>query len=265
MHGAPFHQDCPRLWLVAGTGEGPALAAQLLARGWQLTVSVVSEPAALAYGAHPALTLRIGALGAEAGVEAELAAAAALGRPYAVVVDATHPFARQVSAQLAAVCRRRRQRLLRLPRPLLAGPATLLDTLDDLRHQPLAGQRLLLAIGARQLAAAVAGSPGALHHARLLPNAAALQLAMQAGLAADRVAALRPGAALAVERALVRRWRISAVLARQSGGITEGLWRDICAAEGVALLLLRRPPEPAGVESLDQRALLAALEPDCPH
>ena len=259
MHRPDIHQDCRRLWLVAGTGEGPALAEQLLALGWQVTVSVVGAPAARAYRPHPELTLRVGALGGEAAVEAELAAAVASGRPYAVVVDASHPFACQVSRQLVAGCARAGQRLLRLERPTLEGPATLLPALEDLRAVPLAGQRLLLAIGARQLAAAVACSPGALHHARLLPSASALQLAMAAGLRAERVACLRPGPALEVERALVRRWRITTVLARQSGGPTEQLWRRICGAGRLQLLLLARPPEPDGVEALDAPDLLATL------
>ena len=260
-------QDCRRLWLVAGTGEGPALAEQLLALGWQLTVSVVSAPAAQAYRPHPELTLQVGALGGEAAVEAKLAAAAVSGSPYAVVVDASHPFASLVSRQLVAGCARQRQRLLRLVRPTLEGPATLLPALEDLRAVPLAGQRLLLAIGARQLAAAVSLSPGACHHARLLPSASSLQQAMAAGLGAERVACLRPGSALEVERALVRRWRITTVLARQSGGPTEQLWHRICRSEGLSLLLLRRPQDPAGVESLEAAALLATLAawmPPCP-
>ena len=264
MHRPDMHQDCRhqsgrRLWLVAGTGEGPELAERLLTLGWQLTVSVVSAPAALAYRPHPELTLRVGALGGEAAVEAELTAAASSGRPYAAVVDASHPFACQVSRQLMAGCARQRQRLLRLQRPTLEGPATLLPALETLRAVPLAGQRLLLAIGARQLAAAVSLSPGALHHARLLPSVSSLQQAMAAGLTAERVACLRPGSALAVERALVRRWRINTVLARQSGGSTEQLWRRICCSEGLNLLLLCRPQEPAGLESLDAAALLATL------
>ncbi|MBD2422028.1 precorrin-6A/cobalt-precorrin-6A reductase [Cyanobium sp. FACHB-13342] len=260
MHRPEMHQDCPRLWLVSGTGEGPELAAQLLQRGWQLTVSVVSPSAAQAYRSHPGLAIHVGALGDEAGVEAELARAAAAGRPYGVVVDASHPFARQVSHQLAAVCRRRGQRLLRLQRPIPEGPATLLPELKELRGLPLQGESLLLAIGARQLGQAVACSPGARHHARLLPRAHALQQAMAAGLSPERVACLRPGAGLAVEGALLRRWRIGTVLARQSGGATERLWRHLCSREGLRLILLARPPEPEGSELLAQGALLEVLD-----
>ena len=254
-----MHQASPRLWLIGGTGEGPELAERLLQRGWQLTVSLVSAPAALAYRSHPGLTLRVGAIDGEQGVRAELAAAEAVGRPYAVVVDASHPFACLVSRQLAAACAQRGQRLIRLLRPPLTGAATILPSLEDLRSQSLQGQSLLLAIGARQLNVALACSPGAHHYARLLPSPSALQQAMAAGLAADQVACLRPGSGLEVERALLRRWRINKVLARQSGGPTELLWRQLCASPGLQLLLIGRPAEPAGVEALSQEDLLGAL------
>ena len=254
-----MHQASPRLWLIGGTGEGPVLAERLLQRGWQLTVSLVGAPAALAYRPHPELTLRVGAIDGEQGVGAELAAAEAIGRPYAVVVDASHPFACVVSRQLAAVCKERRQRLIRLLRPSLPGAATILSGLEDLRSRSLQGHRLLLAIGARQLSLALACSPGAQHFARLLPSPRSLQLAMAAGLAADQVACLRPGSQLEVERSLIRRWQITTVLARQSGGVTEQLWQQLCAGTGPQLLLIGRPAEPAGVEALGQGELLEAL------
>jgi precorrin-6A/cobalt-precorrin-6A reductase len=83
---------------------------------------------------------------------------------------------------------------------------------------------------------------------------------MAAGLAPERVACLRPGSGEAVEWALVRRWRIGTVLARQSGGSTERLWRHVCSREGLRLLLLARPPEPEGSELLSQGALLETLD-----
>lgn len=259
MHRPEIHQTSPRLWLIGGTGEGPVLAEQLLQRGWHLTVSVVGATAALAYRPHLGLTIRVGAIDGEQGVWAELAAAESVGWPYALVVDASHPFACLVSRQLAAVCKQRSQRLIRLLRPPLPGSATILPSLKQLSNHALQGHCLLLAIGARQLKQALACSPGALHFARLLPSPRALQLAMAAGLAADQVACLRPGSKLEVERALIRRWRITTVLARQSGGVTEQLWRQLCAGTGPQLLLIGRPAEPAGVAALNQTDLLRAL------
>lgn len=263
MHD-PAGRQRLRLWLIAGTGEGPRLASQLLERGWRLEVSVVSEAASLAYRAHRRQHLLVGALAGSEAIRQRLAAAALEGQPYAAVVDASHPFASQISHQLTAALQQKAQPLLlRLVRPLLSSPADrLLVNLKALAHHRLAGQRLLLAIGARQLAEAVALSPGALHHARLLPNPEALQRAMAAGIAPQRLAPLRPGGSgeAALLAALLRRWRIDAILCRQSGGITETLWRQLAASQGCELLLLQRPTDPAGMTGLAEAELLAQLE-----
>lgn len=261
------HRPGSRLWLVAGTGEGPPLAEALLARGWRLRLSVVTAAATRAYPPHPHLQVGVGALGAASGdsphaaVERELAQAEAMGDPFGWVVDASHPFARRISAALAGACAARRQPLLRLQRPLLPlGRALLLEDLEDLppHHRP--GEHLLLALGARRLAEAIAASPGARHHARVLPSVAGLQQALAAGLEPGRLACLRPGrGAAAIEAALCRRWQIDTVLCRQSGGSSEAGWHRHCEALHLRLLLLRRPPEPPGVEALEGEALLARI------
>lgn len=273
MHD-PSGRQRLRLWLIAGTGEGPRLASQLLERGWRLEVSVVSEAASLAYPAHRRQRLLVGALAGSEAIRQQLAAAALEGQPYAAVVDASHPFASQISHQLAAALQQQiadrpsgpqpaQPLLLRLVRPLLSSPADrLLVNLKALAHHRLTGTRLLLAIGARQLAEAVALSPGALHHARLLANPEALQRAMAAGIAPQRLAPLRPGGSgeAALLAALLSRWRIDAILCRQSGGITETLWRQLAASQGCELLLLQRPTDPAGMTGLAEAELLAKLE-----
>ena len=260
MHARPPLHPWNRLWLLSGTGEGPPLATALLARGWRLRVWVVSSAAARSYPAAPALELAVGPIGGPQAVAEALAQAEALGERPAWVVDATHPFARRISADLASACQLRGQPLLRLLRPLLpCGGATLLDDLHALSTIPLAGRSLLLAIGARHLATAMAHSPGSRHHARILPSSSALAQAMAAGLAAERVACLHPSKGGAIERALCRRWGIEAVLCRRSGGITEHLWHTLSADCGLPLLLLERPLEPAGLECHGLESLLDRL------
>lgn len=254
----------PRLWLIAGTGEGPLLAQQLLQRGWRLRVSVVTEAATRAYGSHPDLELVVGPLGDAGGggsvaaVERELRRARAMADPYPWLVDATHPFACRISAALASACAAQEQPLLRLQRPLLPlGRAQLLEDLEDLPVHSRPGERLLLAIGARRLAEAVRLCPAARHHARVLPSPQALRQALAAGLSSDRLACLRPSAVSEpIEAALCRLWRIDTVLCRQSGGEGEGRWHRISEAQGLRLLLLRRPPEPPGVCGLALPELL---------
>jgi precorrin-6A/cobalt-precorrin-6A reductase len=251
MHTGPGdHHPAGRLWLFSGTGDGPPLARAVLEQGWQLRVSVVTAEAARAYPAHPRLELQVGALGGSEPLRRTLEVARQQGRPFRAVMDAAHPFAQAIHRQLERACGQAAVPLLRLLRPATAGleppdGVHVLERLADLTAAGLAGRRLLLAIGARQLAEAVAATPGALHHARVLPRPAALQQALRAGLAPERLACLHPLAlADSVESALVRRWRIEAIVARQSGPPTEPLWRRVAAGQGCRLLLLRQPPPP---------------------
>ena len=250
--------DEQRIWLLSGTGEGPPLAAELLRRGWQLKVSVVSSTAARAYPAHPALELKVGALGDEAAVQTALAQ-----WPCRWVVDAAHPFARSIHPAVAKACQALGRPLLRLQRPLLdSSQATVLRQLDELSKLPLEQDSLLLALGARQLAMALSHSRASEHAVRLLPSASALGQALQLGLPAERIACLRPqtnsSVEGSVEAGLCRRWGITAVLARQSGGPPEQQWHQICQAMGIKLLLLARP-ESSDPQGLEIEPLLARL------
>jgi precorrin-6A/cobalt-precorrin-6A reductase len=188
------------------------------------------------------------------------------------VVDATHPFASTIHQQLQSGCGQAGVPLLRLVRDGAEGPAPpglrLLEGVESLADEDLAGSRLLLAIGARELPRAVEATPGALHHARLLPRPAALQQALAAGLVPERVACLQPlsldpvdgsGFEGSVEAALVRRWRIEWIVARQSGPPTETLWRRVAALQGCQLLLLRQPPPAAQLRCCTRAQLLELL------
>ncbi len=268
MQRGESHQ--PAVWLVAGTGEGPPLAAALLARGWWVQVSVVSPDALRAYVPHPRLALRVGALAGEPAITDELERAVHQGRPFRWVVDASHPFAVQISAALASSCRRLGQPLLRLRRPAAPPqPGERLELLagaEALERLALGNERLLLAIGARHLSELSARSGAGVCFARVLPTPQALRQARAAGLRDEHLACHRPGsgpgiAGFALERALLRHWRITAVLCRQSGGSTELGWRSLCREAGLRLLLLARPAEPEGVMGLPAGPLLEKLGP----
>lgn len=261
-----MHQG-QRLWLLAGTGEGPLLAERMLQRGWRVRVSVVTAAAAAAYRSleasslGQALELAVGALAGSAAITAALEQARSHGDPFAALIDATHPFARLISHDLATVCTNGGVPLLRLGRALQQpGNATVVPDLAGLQGCALAGRSVLLAVGARQLAAAVTCSPGARHHARVLPAPAALQQALVAGLDPARLAALRPSRDFAIETALVRRWAIHAIVCRQSGGPIEAGWRLVSQRCGCQLVLLARPAEPHAVVPLSEAALLARLD-----
>jgi len=146
----------------------------------------------------------------------------------------------------------------------------LLDQFDDLRGFALRGRRLLLALGGRHLPAVhgAAVAAGAEVFARCLPSADGLKMALAAGLPADQLAVVRPllgPCAGAIERALCRRWQITDVICRQSGGVTERLWRQLSVDLDLRLLMLRRPASPTGVEIVESESSLMNRIQDAPR
>ena len=259
--------DQGRIWLLSGTGEGPPLAAALLRAGWRVDVSVVTPSAARSYAGLALNRITAGPLLGVEAIEAVLKGDDA----FRWVVDATHPFAVRISADLARTCAACRQPLLRLQRPLeQGGEVQLLDQFDDLRGLALRGRRLLLALGGRHLPAVhdAAVAAGAEVFARCLPSADGLKMALAAGLPADQLAVVRPlqgPCAGAIERALCRRWQITDVICRQSGGVTERLWRQLSVDLDLRLLMLRRPPSPNGVEIVESESSLMNRIQDAPY
>jgi precorrin-6A/cobalt-precorrin-6A reductase len=256
----PFRPGGDRLWLIAGTGEGPALARRLLVRGWRLRVSVVTASARLAYPNDPRLEVVVGALAGASAWQAALAEAERQGDPFQWLVDASHPFASLVTAAAAAAMEGRPERLVRLHRPPLPTPlATPLSHIRQMEEHLRRGDRLLLAIGARQLREALRHCGEALPHCRVLPHPQALRLALQAGVPPQRIACLHPTEDGAMERGLCEHWGITTILCRQSGGTTEALWWRISEERGLRLLSLRRPPEPSGLVRLPLEELIEHL------
>jgi precorrin-6A/cobalt-precorrin-6A reductase len=262
MHGPVLHQRAlpaeQWVWLFAGTAEGPPLAQALLARGWQVLVSVVTAAATRAYRPHPSLHFQVGTCSSDAELEQQLRQLAPRW-----VVDATHPFALEISARLERLCRQLDQPLLRLDR--LEASETrpgerlaLLEHIEAMRGLKLVGEHLLLAIGARQLPAAIAATPHCRHFARVLDQPGSLQAARAAGLPDHHIACLRPDTSGEgqLEEALCRRWQIDRVLCRQGGGRSERIWRQVCRRLQLPLLLLRRPTDAPG---LPMAALLEKL------
>lgn len=241
-----------RLWLVAGTGDGPPLARQLLDRGWCLRVSVVGAAAAAAYPPHPRLECRVGPLGEGAELAQQLAR-----WPCRWLIDASHPFAVRISRALDQVCAALGQPLLRLGRPVLPpGTARVMADLHQLPSLLAPGDDLLLAIGQRHLAEALAHSPAGRHATRLLPTPTSLATALALGFPADRIALLRPGGDGTIEKALCRRWQTSAILCRQSGSPAEAAWHGVSRALGLRLLLIARPDIGPGTPILDRQGVL---------
>jgi len=221
--------------LLGGTTEASALAKALAVAGRQ---AVFSYAGRTARPVPQPLPMRIGGFGGVAGLVAYLRA-----EGISHVVDATHPFAAQMSTNAVEACAEAGVVLCALERqPWQAGEG------DDWRHVPdmaaavdalpQQGARVFLAIGKQNLDG-FAAKPGNHYLLRLVDAPeAALPLPN-----CEVVIARGPFDATA-DQALMAEYRISHVVSKNAGGIGAVAKLQAARALGVPIVMIDRPQVP---------------------
>ena len=234
------------LWLLTGTSEGHTFAESLLKEGWKITVSVVSERASIPYEKLDIENILIGALTTEEEIRSIIFNAKNHQNGFLCVVDLTHPFATKITQSISKVCKEIGQPYIRYERSIVnISNAFLIEQFSELVNYDLQNKSILLAVGVRQLQESIkfAKAAGANVYARVLANPESIKKTLSSSISKGNFAVLNPSVKSngIIERALLRKWNISGVICRQSGGENEILWHKICLSMGIKLWLLKRP------------------------
>jgi precorrin-6A/cobalt-precorrin-6A reductase len=257
-----------RLWLIGGTQESAALAQSIADAGFACVISVTTESARSLYPISPHLSIRVGYLTPESlppFIQAHQIGA---------ILDASHPFAAEISQLAIAVAQEYQLPYLRYERPEVgemekiremgqeeSGASTIvyLDGFESLlAGNYLVGQRVLLTLGYRSLPLFQPWQERATLFARILPSVTALQAALQAGFTSDRLIAIRPPISAELEQALWQQWQITTVVTKASGVAGgEDIKRQIAAKLNICLIVMGRPQVAYPQQTSD---LLVALE-----
>lgn len=225
----------PRVLILGGTSEAGAIARALAEAGVDAVYSYAGRTEAPV--AQP-LPVRIGGYGGVAGLADHLR-----GEGISHVIDATHPFAAQMSRNAVAACFATGVALIALERaPWQAGPGDRWTHVPDLAGALAAlGQaprRVFLAIG-RQTLDAFAVAPWHHYLLRLVdPPTGPLPLPDA------RVVIARGPFTVAGDRSLLLEHRIDTIVAKNAGGT--GAEAKLIAARdlGLPVILIDRPPVP---------------------
>ena len=230
------------LWCFTGTRDGNALAAQCREAGHPLVISVATEYGAAQARRHcPEAHIVTGHIG-----EAARRALLETNRPRAVL-DATHPFATRISAQLERLCTGLEIPLLRYQRPGAPLPPEVVvcaDMEEAGRRTVELGRRIFVGTGVKDLPGLLQ-TPGAGERqwfARVTPNPESLERTVLAGIPASRICAMQGPFSQRANEALWQDWEIDCVLSKDSGE-AGGLPAKIAAAKtlGIPLLVVTRP------------------------
>lgn len=243
-----------RILLFGGTTEGRELAVELARRGWTVVVCVATQTGAEQLPSDDArLDVRTGRLGAEA-------MAALMDEGFYQVVDATHPYATAVSANVREAAGRAGIPYLRVLRPRIDyGDCPTAGSVEEACGMVSAdGGNVLAATGNKEIAAyTVIEGYRERVFARVLPDPDSVESCREVGLPDDHIIAAQGPFSVQENREIIDGHAIRFMITKESGALG-GFPEKLQAARetGCTLIIVRRPVDEDGVMPEEVPALL---------
>ena len=236
----------PQVLVFGGTLEGRTIVERLAARGTcEVTVCSATEYGGSLLPQDPRVNSIVDRLD-EAGMRALMDS-----KPFVCVIDATHPYAVEVSANIVAAARACNLELLRIVReddpsgdwisvPNVASAAQ--------RAASMAGN-IMLTTGSKDLGTFTAAIPDFAErlYARILPVESSLAHALELGIPVDHIIAMQGPFSTELNVALIHDLQI-AVMVTKASGTTGGFPEKVEAARacGIDLIVVHRPIDERG-------------------
>ena len=244
-----------KLCVFAGTTEGRRLVELLADAPVEVTACVATEYGEALLTPRERLTVSHRRL-----TEEEMEALLAQER-FDLVVDATHPYAAEVTENIARACRGvgvEYLRLLREADALPDGAVYFPDTEAAVNWLAGTEGNILLTTGSKELAK-YAALPGFARrvYARVLPMEASLSACRAAGLGPDRIIAMQGPFSREMNAALLEAVSAKYLVTKDTGG-TGGFGEKAAAARdaGAVLVVVGRPAQREGLGFEETASLL---------
>jgi len=252
-------QNFKQIIIFSGTTEGKALSSALSARNIHHTVCVATAYGHMMQPEDEFTHVAEGRLDIE-GMQQ-------LFESHSIIVDATHPFAFQVTENIKLAAANMSLKYIRVIREKdaevsEADGCTYFRNMQDCAKalNDISGG-ILLTTGSKELA----GICSAVHdksriYARVLPTHDSIELCLQAGITANHIIAMHGPFSEALNSALISQYDIKCLVTRDSGK-TGGFEEKTLAAikNGASCYVVRRPVETEGLTNSEALEILSGL------
>lgn len=235
-----------KIVIYSGTTEGRMLSHRLAELGLSVTVCVATEYGRGEQGSAPNITVQCGHQTVEEMCDTI--------RGAVFCIDATHPYAEKVTANIRTACRQSEvpyRRLLRPKSQTDARDVVVLSSAEAAGYLAAREGNILLTTGAKEIAAYTKIAPERLF-VRVLPMHASLTACEQAGILHRQIIAMQGPFSADFNEILLREYQIRYLVTKDGGG-AGGFEqkREAARRTGAQLVVIARPEERAGY-SLDQ-------------
>ncbi len=228
-----------KLWLIGGTRDSVHIVQIIKDHSFPVLVTVTTATAANLYPTNVLISIQIGKLDT-VGIQQLCQQESIKG-----IIDASHPFAVNISQQVMEVAKGEGIPYLRYERPNLMDNSSCiyLDSFQDLMTgNYLKNKRVLLTIGCQNLFRFQSWHQQATLYTRILPQLNSLEMALNAGFPDSQIIALRPPITLELERALWQQWNIDLVVTKASGKPGgEDIKAEVAEELAIPLVVIKRP------------------------
>lgn len=237
-----------KILIFSGTTEGRRLSEHLAKKQIPHDVSVATEYGELVMKEHPLVTIHRGRLAKE-----EMAQFLK-EHQFEVVVDATHPYATEVTKTIRTCVKEREKagqeiEYLRLERDIAAdgtNQTQFYQTIEDcIRALEQVPGNILLTTGSKELAKfCQSESLRKRLYVRVLPGIESLSICMEQGLLPKQILALQGPFSVEMNEALLHQYEITCVVTKQ-GGATGGFPEKQEAARrvNIPLFVIKKEPD----------------------
>ncbi|ERT06006.1 precorrin-6x reductase [Lyngbya aestuarii BL J] len=230
-----------KIWLIGGTSESATLANIITSAQIPCIVSVTTDSAKNLYDSESSsLKIWVGKL------DNVQIYSFIQQQNIAAILDASHPYAVEISKLAIATSIQYHIPYLRYERPCYQAKDSQTIHLDSfktlLTGDYLTQQRVMLTLGYRNLAPFKSWQERSTLFVRILPSEVSLKAALDAGFTPNHIIALRPPISPELEKALWKQWNISLVVTKASGVAGGEETKQKVASElGISLIIIDRP------------------------
>ena len=229
------------VWILSGTADGPILANKFIKLDYVVFISVVSYKAANVYPLNDKLHIITGRLNNEREIQKFINS-----HQINYVIDATHPFAINISRILKKACEEISLPIFKYKRVSQnKSKVEIISNFKDINFKKVKNKNILLAIGSRSLdeVARFYIDLGANVFARIIATPESISRGFSSCVCNSKLAILNPSEPKKnnLESYLCDFWEIDYIVARDSGGYAQKLWDEICLQSNIKLFLLERP------------------------
>jgi cobalt-factor III methyltransferase len=229
------------VWLFSGTSDGNQIAKELIAKNCCLKVFVATQ-----YGRNvaaqilPQEIIQAGRLTVD-----DIFERGRIDAPEKVI-DATHPFAVEVSKNLMEFCRVREIPYIRYERPensIEGDNVYLVDNVEQAAEKAKTiGEQILLTLGSKNIDPFLCEEFRGLISIRMLPDPQLIQDLLSKGVSPDRIIAIQGPFSISLNKALMVDRSIDCLVTKSSGK-EGGLNEKIAAARelDILIIVIKRP------------------------